>query len=68
MQFARRYFIIVCALVGAAWFAYVFYYAVNAPPGYGHIPTAYWVIIFVPLGLGVPLALLGLRRGTDETD
>lgn len=66
MGFLRRYFIIVCALIGPAWFAY-YIYSVAQIPGYDPFTTlSFWMIVLVPVCLGFLLATVKPPRGHDE--
>jgi hypothetical protein len=64
--FLRRYFIIVCALIGPAWFA-DYIYSVAQIPGYNPFTTlSFWMIVLVPVCLGFLLATVKMPRRPDE--
>ena len=66
MGFLRRYFIIVCALIGPAWFA-DYLYNVSQVPGYNPFTTlSFWMIVLVPVCLGLLLATVKVPRGREE--
>ena len=61
MEFMRLYFIIMCALVGAGWFAEWVYG--NAQTGSGYFSTwLFWAPVLAAVGLGFVLAKLAPRN------
>ena len=62
MEFMRRYFIIMCALVGAGWFAEWVYGAAQIPGGGLFATWDFWAPVLAAVGFGFVLAKLAPRN------
>jgi FtsH-binding integral membrane protein len=67
MDFLRRYFVIVCALVGAAWFSYYVYTASQFPGSHIFSTLAFWLIVLVPVCLGFLIAVAPSRSAASDS-